>query len=74
MRALLHLFGLVALLLTAHPAAAQKAYVREDLGSEVIRLEERIRKEAQPAGARTSADLRRVLRTIPNDNSADQAR
>ena len=59
MRALLHLFGLIALLLTAHPAAAQKAYVREDLASEVVRLEERIRKEAQPAGARTSADLRR---------------
>ncbi len=68
MRALLHLFGLVALLLTAHPAAAQKAYVREDLGSEVIRLEERIRKEAQPAGARTSADLRRDANALVSRN------
>ena len=59
MRAFLHLIALVALLFAAHPAAAQKAFVRDDLASDIVRLEERLRKEAPPAGARTPADLRR---------------
>ncbi len=59
MRAFLHLLALVAFLFTANPAAAQKAFVRDDLASDIVRLEERLRKESQPAGARTPADLRR---------------
>ena len=37
---------------------AQKAYVREDLASEGVRLEEQLRKEAQAPGGRTAAQLR----------------
>ncbi len=59
MRAFLHLLALIGLLFAAHPAAAQKSFARDDLTSDIVRLEERLRKEAPPAGARTPADLRR---------------
>ena len=53
--------GLVAAcaLVVATAAFAQKAYVREDLASDVIRLEEQIRKDAATLAGRNPADLRR---------------
>ncbi|MFN3891141.1 MAG: alpha-2-macroglobulin family protein [Beijerinckiaceae bacterium] len=68
MRAFLHFIALAALLFVAHPAAAQKNFARDDLASDVVRLEERLRKEAQPAGARTPADLRREAASVIGRN------
>ncbi|MDF2119818.1 alpha-2-macroglobulin [Roseiarcaceae bacterium H3SJ34-1] len=46
-------------LLVATSAFAQKAYVREDLASNVVRLEEQIRKDSASLAGRNPADLRR---------------
>ncbi len=54
------LFAGAVMFLTATSAFAQKSYTREDLTSDVIRLEEQFRKDAGTiAGNRTAEDLRR---------------
>ncbi|HEY5795729.1 MAG TPA: alpha-2-macroglobulin, partial [Bosea sp. (in: a-proteobacteria)] len=50
---------LLGLMLAAHPAFAQKAYVRNDLAADGLRLEERLKREVS-AGARPAADAIRA--------------
>lgn len=50
---------LLGLTLAAHPALAQKAYVRNDLAADGQRLEERLKREVS-AGARPAADAIRT--------------
>lgn len=63
MRSFVRLLTLLALFIVASPAFAQKTYVREDLASDAVRLEEQIRKEAAslngPLAARPLAEARR---------------
>lgn len=50
---------LLGLTLAAHPALAQKAYIRNDLAADGQRLEERLKREVS-AGARPAADAIRA--------------
>lgn len=59
MRVLFRCLVLLAALWCAPDAHAQKAFVREDLGSEAARLEQQVRREAQPPGLRRMDELRR---------------
>lgn len=59
MRLLPRLALVLGLSLAAHPAFAQKAYVRNDLAADGQRLEERLKREVS-AGARSAADLVRA--------------
>ena len=51
MRGLLHILALLVFCLTSGAAFAEKPYVREDLGSDAIRLEEKLKKDAVPVTA-----------------------
>lgn len=55
----LRLFAFAAFVACASPALAQKTYVREDLASSAVRLEEQARKQAPDVGARDATALRR---------------
>ncbi len=71
MRGIARLFAAGAMLLTASSAFAQKSYVRDDLTSDVIRIEEQIKKDAGSiAGARTLDDLKREAARAMQQNSA----
>ena len=60
MRALLRAAALAAVLAGAGEAHAQKSFVREDLASEGVRLEQSLRTEAGPSvGGRPAAQLKR---------------
>ena len=59
MRKLLRGLITACALVFATSAFAQKAYVREDLASNVVRLEEQIRKDSVSLAGRPAADLRR---------------
>ncbi|MDB5594101.1 MAG: alpha-2-macroglobulin [Hyphomicrobiales bacterium] len=71
MRAVIKLLAVVFTLTFAAPAFAQKAYVRDDLASNAIRLEEQLRKESPAAGTRTVEDLRSAaLTSLPRNPRA----
>lgn len=59
MRLLARLALLLGLSLAAHPALAQKAYIRNDLAADGQRLEERLKREVS-AGVRPAADAIRT--------------
>ncbi|KAA2241032.1 alpha-2-macroglobulin family protein [Salinarimonas soli] len=64
MRRLVHAAALAGALLVATQAQAQKSFTRDDLASEGVRLEERLRTEsAASVGGRPAAQLRRDAET-----------
>ncbi|MDB5648743.1 MAG: hypothetical protein JWL62_263, partial [Hyphomicrobiales bacterium] len=68
MRALIKLLAIALTLACATPSLAQKAYQREELASNAVRLEEQLRKESPAAGTRSPIELRTAALTAAARN------